>query len=866
MKMTSSKIIEEPTLLNNRYSYKKHDSIGEGSFGKVYRGTDLKTNLPVAIKFLDKEDFKKPQNKAYLDKEILILKICDCPYSTRLIDNFEDDKFYYIILELCDGDLSQELKKQNGCFPLNTIRKILIQLNHVFQIMYKNKIIHRDLKLQNIFVKYTNSAKTEFDVKLGDYGISTIAENNLAKTFTGTPITIAPEILRGEQYTNKVDLWSMGVLTYKMSYGDYPFEANNLIGLLIMMKISKPMHVSKDPQFEDLVKRLLKYEVDERISWEEYFNHPFFGQPKLSVKQISKEDNKKLIEALNLLFAKFISENQSGIIKKKFDLESQGKAHLFKTNDYSCCFAKDKKTGKSYIVKIYGSKFADKYRKEIDKEKQMFQKINTSKSKIPALVFVGEEVVKNGIIALIFEKTKGIVLSDYIQYKQLTSNSAYDLCLSVVNDILIPMNKLGIYPSLFCLDSIIMSFEDNTPILFDCGLFKYVYTTEQTNEYFIYQEERNIPPNEKTNVLNFAASIYKAIFRKSIPNGKVIIPQTNNILDSSFNKLLESALDVSSKRPNFSEIREILTSQLRAEISQFNKIKESLLSTEMLQHFFISNTKKVQIAKYFIESSLFSQLSPKFMPCLCLFFLTILGDIHNAFELFNNIIENKNPITATIDIVYLDNQNDLGKPLIETLDFEVIPKEKLYFKENDLNYMKNHIKDLNNLKDRIGQILKTGKSKLPSSCKNMNLRASEVLFESLTQFNSGSLLSFIHEIGNLSREDKNTKENLLLLNYLLQFAILVYDLNFSKSKIVTKNFHEINNIFIKTMNNTNLVDSAIKSTVFTSFLRNYLKDTQSQKIQNEFSNRKEILYTFRESFIKYYMHFSKKLQNFEFHS
>ena len=66
-----------------------------------------------------------------------------------------------------------------------------------------------------------------------------------------------------------------------------------------------------------------------------------------------------------------------------------------------------------------------------------------------------------------------------------------------------------------------MSFEDNTPMLFDCGLFKYVYTTEQTNEYFIYQEERNIPPNEKTNVLNFAASIYKAIFRKSIPNGKL---------------------------------------------------------------------------------------------------------------------------------------------------------------------------------------------------------------------------------------------------------------------------------------------------------------------------------------------------------
>jgi hypothetical protein len=118
-----------------------------------------------------------------------------------------------------------------------------------------------------------------------------------------------------------------------------------------------------------------------------------------------------------------------------------------------------------------------------------------------------------------------------------------------------------------------------------------------------------------------------------------------------------------------------------------------------------------------------------------------LGDIHNTHELFNNIIEKKSPITATIDIIYLDIQNDLGKPLIETLDFGLIPKEKIYFKENDLNMLKSQIEHLLTLRKNITQILSIGKSKVSSSNKNVNLKLSELLFESLAQFNDGSLLA-----------------------------------------------------------------------------------------------------------------------------
>ena len=94
-------------------------------------------------------------------------------------------------MELCDSDLERELNKHRQGFTLDEVRKIMTQLNQVFYIMYTNKIMHRDLKLQNIFIKYTNPPNnTEFDVKLGDYGLSTITQDNIAFSSVGTPLTI----------------------------------------------------------------------------------------------------------------------------------------------------------------------------------------------------------------------------------------------------------------------------------------------------------------------------------------------------------------------------------------------------------------------------------------------------------------------------------------------------------------------------------------------------------------------------------------------------------------------------------------------------------------------------------------------------
>ena len=271
-------------LLNERYriTYSKEFLLGKGSFGIVVKGIDTKNNnTPVAVKHLSIEEMAKDGGGEYmvnaLKKELEILKIVDCPYSTRPIDWFLSKDYIYIVMELCDGDLDEELIKRNQPFDVKTVKKIMNQLNQAFYIMYENKIMHRDLKLQNIFIKYTNPSKTEFDVKLGDYGFSTVSEDDVTKTLVGTPITMAPEVFDGELYSSKADLWSIGIIIHMLHFAKLPFPFLNPLQYRLTLEIFKPNFKSEDPDLNNLLSRLIQPRVEDRISWEEYFKHPFFN-------------------------------------------------------------------------------------------------------------------------------------------------------------------------------------------------------------------------------------------------------------------------------------------------------------------------------------------------------------------------------------------------------------------------------------------------------------------------------------------------------------------------------------------------------------------------------------------------------------
>ena len=256
--------------------YEKIDRIqgGSGTYGKVIKARNKKTGEERAIKLLDKYNDNFDEEK--IKKEIKNAKKVENENSVKIYDQYNSKKKIAIVMELCDCNLLYKLKESKG-FSVNEIKNILVQLNNTFKIMIDKKVIHRDIKLENILVK-------DGIFKLCDYGeskqLSTLYQKK-NETHAGTNLTMAPEILDDKPYDSKSDLWSLGVIIYQMYFNDFPYKANTDAALLKKIENDKKQILIKkkstnDKELDDLIIKLLKYNPDERLTWNEYFNHPFF--------------------------------------------------------------------------------------------------------------------------------------------------------------------------------------------------------------------------------------------------------------------------------------------------------------------------------------------------------------------------------------------------------------------------------------------------------------------------------------------------------------------------------------------------------------------------------------------------------------
>ena len=218
-------------------------------------------------------------------------------------------------MELCDDNLSKVLRNRSKGFEPEEIFKIMGQLNETFKIMEKKKIVHRDIKLENILVKFKDGDKKDFIVKLTDYGISKqISSKTMIKTAIGTKYTMAPEIFEGLEYNNKCDLWSIGVIIYQLAFKEFPYSGHTEVVILNNIKTFKHKKLKKsgDKNLDDLIRKLLVYEVDKRISWDDYFNHPFFClKQKIQKIDIMEEELEK-----PAIPCKVVLVGESGVGKK----------------------------------------------------------------------------------------------------------------------------------------------------------------------------------------------------------------------------------------------------------------------------------------------------------------------------------------------------------------------------------------------------------------------------------------------------------------------------------------------------------------------------------------------------------------------
>ena len=239
-------------------TYKYKALLGEGSYGKVFLVISNITKKYYAMKTIDINQLNEEQKKEAL-QEAKILKKLDHPSIIKLKEVFIAKKpreTLNIITEFADGeDLSKKIKNQiklNKKFSEDQILDWFTQICLAVKKKKKKKILHRDIKPQNVFM--TKSSM----VKLGDFGISKNLNTTWEKavTFIGTPYYISPEIVQNQPYSFKSDIWSLGVLLYELIALKYPFDASSLPKLMIKIMKGQYMKI-KDKSFSTELKNLV---------------------------------------------------------------------------------------------------------------------------------------------------------------------------------------------------------------------------------------------------------------------------------------------------------------------------------------------------------------------------------------------------------------------------------------------------------------------------------------------------------------------------------------------------------------------------------------------------------------------------------
>ena len=252
--------------------------LGAGSFGHVYLVSHKITKAQYAIKAIDKRDKSNQNEKPYFRREIEVMYKIHHPNVVKLFGHFEDNNYCYFIMEYIEKGNIYNLIPHDGKKKLNT--KIVASLiKDVISAVYylhhmKPIIIHRDIKPENVLLGEGLVSK------LTDFGWSNyMQEDEKRKTVCGTPIYLAPEIIKEEGHDEKVDVWCIGVLLFELITGNVPFQGNDLESLkenILHLRIAWPKDINTDAK--NLIKKILKLDPGSRISLEEMLQHPFISK------------------------------------------------------------------------------------------------------------------------------------------------------------------------------------------------------------------------------------------------------------------------------------------------------------------------------------------------------------------------------------------------------------------------------------------------------------------------------------------------------------------------------------------------------------------------------------------------------------
>ena len=289
------------------------ETIGTGTFSKVKLGINKYTKEKVAIKLLEKSKITEKEDLNRINREISIVKKLSHPNIIKINEIFENEKYYYIIMDYCSkGELFDYIVKKTKLTE-DESSFFFYQIINAIEYIHKKNIVHRDLKPENLLLTENNKIKI-IDFNLSNY----FYKNNLLSTPCGSPCYAAPEMVSGKKYNGfKTDIWAIGIILYAMSCGYLPFEDSDneiLFQKILECDLEFPNFLS----FEciDIIKKILNVNPYDRFYINDIKEHSFylkgkniyesyFGKDDFLLEDFEEKKKKKIsrkISAENLIY------------------------------------------------------------------------------------------------------------------------------------------------------------------------------------------------------------------------------------------------------------------------------------------------------------------------------------------------------------------------------------------------------------------------------------------------------------------------------------------------------------------------------------------------------------------------------------
>jgi serine/threonine protein kinase len=266
--------------------------LGRGTYGDVYLVKDARaSNKLRALKIIDLD--REPAVERHLIGEIKIMEMLSVqhqPSLLRMVRKFNmspNGRQIGLVLQYCDsGDLQKYIAKQPGRkLTESDAKELMCQLACGLRVLKQNNIIHRDLKPANLLLKRKKNGHLQ--LKIADFGFAKALNDykEMLQTLAGSPLYVAPEILLNSDrspYSSQCDLWSIGIILHELLTSVPPFIVRDRLELQKVLRekeivLSNDLKSCVSEDCVDLLSRLLQKDPKKRITWDDFFEHKWFG-------------------------------------------------------------------------------------------------------------------------------------------------------------------------------------------------------------------------------------------------------------------------------------------------------------------------------------------------------------------------------------------------------------------------------------------------------------------------------------------------------------------------------------------------------------------------------------------------------------